>query len=502
MIGDATIREAMDNPDVFGEQFQGESWNAWKVFASALFGLPMTSDEVEVYQRHTGRTAAPTTAFTEAVLVCGRRAGKSRTLAALATYLATHRDYRPFLAPGEVAVIAIMASDREQAQNIFRFVKGNLAASPLLAGMVDDELSETIALNNRVLIQIKTASFKGTRGFNYAAVLGDEVAFWSIEGSANPDEEILEAVRPGLGLIPGAVLLLASTPYGKRGALFQSHRDNYGKDGAEVLVWQAPTLAMNPLADPAKRAAAFRRDPVKAAREWDAQFQDGATAFVTRETVDACTVPGRTELPKAGWTYSAFVDAAGGSGTDSFTLAIAHREDERAVLDLVREVKPPFSPEATVRDLCEILKGYVIKKVTGDRYAGQWPQEQFRKHGIEYEVSARNRSELYRDTLPLLNSGQVELLDWPIIGTQFCGLVRKTGGSGRDTIDHAAGAHDDVVNSVAGALLLVGEKPGWDGSYDWIDQPGVNAVLGGRYLPSTPYTWLERAGLGGYHEDF
>jgi hypothetical protein len=33
------------------------------------------------------------------------------------------------------------------------------------------------------------------------------------------------------------------------------------------------------------------------------------------------------------------------------------------------------------------------------------------------------------------------------------GLERRTARSGRDSIDHAFGAHDDVANAVAGALL-------------------------------------------------
>jgi hypothetical protein len=56
--------------------------------------------------------------------------------------------------------------------------------------------------------------------------------------------------------------------------------------------------------------------------------------------------------------------------------------------------------------------------------------------------------------LPLLNSGRAELLDLPRLSAQLCGLERHTARSGRDSIDHAPGAHDDVANCVAGCLLL------------------------------------------------
>jgi hypothetical protein len=52
-----------------------------------------------------------------------------------------------------------------------------------------------------------------------------------------------------------------------------------------------------------------------------------------------------------GTSYAAFVDPSGGS-LDSMTIAIAHREkDGRAILDAVRERRPPFSPDDVVRAL-------------------------------------------------------------------------------------------------------------------------------------------------------
>jgi len=156
--------------------------------------------------------------------------------------------------------------------------------------------------------------------------------------------------------------------------------------------------------------------------------------------------------------YVAFTDPAGGSGGDSFTVAIAHAERRGDVvvfvLDLLREKKPPFSPESTVAQFAEVLKAYRCTRVTGDRYAGEWPREQFRKHGVEYAVSELAKSELYREALPLINSGRVELLDNPRLFAQLGALERRTGRGGRDSIDHAPGAHDDLANAAAGALVL------------------------------------------------
>ena len=72
------------------------------------------------------------------------------------------------------------------------------------------------------------------------------------------------------------------------------------------------------------------------------------------------------------------------------TLAIAHRDDDGvAVLDCIREVRAPFQPEAVVEDFCTTLAAYGVAKVTGDRYAGEWPREQFRKRNVTYSPSKR-----------------------------------------------------------------------------------------------------------------
>jgi hypothetical protein len=175
--------------------------------------------------------------------------------------------------------------------------------------------------------------------------------------------------------------------------------------------------------------------------------------------VDAAVVPDRYELPPmSGISYVAFVDPSGGS-SDSMTLAIAHRDrDGRAILDAVRERRPPFSPDGVVQEFAELMKSYRIHRVTGDRYAGEWPRERFRAAGITYDIGEKPKSDIYRDLLPLLNSGKADLLDVPRLVTQLCSLERRTARGGRDSIDHAPGAHDDIANAVAGVLVHVTNK--------------------------------------------
>ena len=318
--------------------------------------------------------------------------------------------------------------------------------------------SETIELSNRVHIEIGVASFRSTRGYSYAAVLCDELAFWrSDETSLNPDVEILRALRPGLASIPGAMLMLASSPYAKRGELYAAYRRHYGKDGARVLVWKASTQEMNPGIDRRIIDEAYEDDPESAKAEYGAEFRTDLADFVTRETVDAVTMWGRHELPpEPEVVYCAFCDPAGG-GSDSMTLAIAHLDRHNVcVLDALLEERGPLKdPEAVVAAFAVLLRRYGVAKIIGDRYAGLWPVARFAEHGIEFEQSARPKSDLYHDFLPLLNARRVELLDLPRLSAQLCGLERRTARSGKDSIDHGPGGHDDLANAVAGVLVGV-----------------------------------------------
>jgi hypothetical protein len=101
---------------------------------------------------------------------------------------------------------------------------------------------------------------------------------------------------------------------------------------------------------------------------------------------------------------------------------------------------------------------YRISTIQGDAYGGGWPRENFEQHGIVYSPVKPGKSDLYRDMLPKLNGGLVELPDHPKLVAQICSLERKTGRGGRGRIDHPIGAHDDISNALA---VLVSGFTGW-----------------------------------------
>lgn len=178
--------------------------------------------------------------------------------------------------------------------------------------------------------------------------------FWPTEDSASPDYEIINALRPGMATVPGAMLLCISSPYARRGALWNACRQHFGKD-SPVLVWKAPTWATNPTVDRAVINAAYQADAASASAEYGAEFRKDIESFISRKALERCVIPDRTELPRLpGTIYHGFTDPSGGS-QDSMTLAISHHERGLAVLDLVRERRPPFSPAEVTRLFGQLL---------------------------------------------------------------------------------------------------------------------------------------------------
>ena len=169
------------------------------------------------------------------------------------------------------------------------------------------------------------------------------------------------------------------------------------------------------------------------------------------------------------------------------TMAVAHPEDDCAVLDCLREVRPPFSPQAVVASFVETLKTYRISSVSGDRWGGDFVREAFRKLGIAYEPAEKTRSEFYRELLPLLMSGKVDLLDDRRMIAQLLQLERRTSRVGRDTIDHPPGQHDDLCNAAAGALVLAPEELAyWANGMAWVGDLSA-AYEHGKPLYEHPY---------------
>jgi hypothetical protein len=452
------IIEAMDDPAVFAPWFRGDTWSGWRSILKAAFGLPMADGEVAFF-RTVAERDPPERPVTELWIIAGRRAGKDSIASVITAYIAAmFGDADRRLRPGERATVMCLAVDRDQAKIVLNYTRAFFAEIEMLQALVanGDGTASGFELDNGVDVQILTSSFRAVRGRAILAAVLDECAFWRDESSANPDLEVYNALRPGLASLPGSMLIGISSPYSRSGLLYKKYSDHYGKNSPNVLVVKAPTRALNPTIEQAVIDQAMADDPAAARAEWLGEFRDDVQNFLSRQVIDAAITPGRFELPRVdGMAYYGFVDPSGGS-SDSMTLGIAHRQGERFILDCIRERQPPFSPDDVVREFSQTLKSYGLRTVKGDRYAGEWPRERFLVHGIEYLAADMPKSDLYRELLPMINGQRVELLDLPRLSTQLANLERRVARGGRDSIDHPPGAHDDIANAAAGAIVGAG----------------------------------------------
>jgi hypothetical protein len=464
MIPRVPLRQALSDSALLGGILDGESWLAWRTLLVASMGEELTADERTLFKQFTQRDHEPLERVEEFVAIKGRRGGGSRSASVIAAYLAGLCQY-PRLARGERGVCLCVAADQRQADVILDYTEANFRNSPVLAQLIQSRAQRELRLNNGIDVEVRASDFRRLRGLTFIACVADEMAFWQTDDSANPDTEILAAIRPGLATTSGPLFLISS-PYARRGELWKTFSKHYGPNGdPSILVCKGTSREFNPSLPQSVVDRAFERDAASASAEYGANFRTDVESFVSLEAIRQCVVGFIEKAPATSHVtnYVAFADPSGGS-VDSFAMAIGHFDYARStvVLDCLREIVAPFNPEQATQELSRTLKSYHLNKVTGDKYAGAYPVEQFARFGIQFEQSAKPKSDLYIDLLPLLNSRRIELLDHPKLCTQLVSLERKTTRGGKDSIDHPPGGKDDLANACAGLASICVQAPTFD----------------------------------------
>ncbi|MGH7012550.1 MAG: hypothetical protein ACREEL_00070 [Stellaceae bacterium] len=448
-----TPAAAIDDPKLLGGAFVGSSWNTWRAILKAAYAEPLDDAELALFHSVAGQRAPPSRRVRELVVIAGRRSGKDSIASAVATGAAMG-DYSTHLRPGERASVLCLACDREQARIVHRYVVAYFQRNLLLQQLIERETDDGLELNNGVEIIVATNSFRAVRGRTVACAIFDEAAYWRSEESANPDEEVYNAVLPGMVTLPGSILVIITTAYRRAGLAYQKYQAHFGKDDDDVLVVYGPSTAFNPSLPQAVIDAALARDPEAAGAEWLSQWRSDLTDFLDRGLIEAAVDPGVVVRPPDGHRlYVGFCDPSGGRG-DSFTCAIAHAEGETAVLDALYEKRAPFDPSTVVAEVAEMLRTYGCARATGDNFGAAWVAEAFEKHGIRYIVSDRKRSAVYLDALPLFTAGRARITDSPRLVHQLVSLERRTTRAGKDEVNHPSGSADDAANAACGALVL------------------------------------------------
>lgn len=431
------------------------TWQPWRAFIAAVYGLPMDRHAMELFRKHTGRDTPRAGGYAEAVAVVGVQSGKTSVAATLAVHAALSAER------GTHALM--LAQDHRSAMRaLLRYAREPFEREPPLKELVARETTDGLELRSGAAISAYPCRPAAVRGIRASIVCIDELAFFLATDGRPTDTEMLRAARGRLATTRGKLIALSS-PYAQSGALYELHRKHFGRD-SEVLIWQASAPAMNPTlpADYLRRMEAD--DPEAYRSEVLGEFRAGVSTLLDPDALAACVDTAiRERLSEPDIAYVGFADAASGSGRDAFTVGIAHRDGERAVLDVCRAWCPPFNPSGVIAEAADLLRRYGVSTVEGDRYAPGFVEEGFRKHDVTYVAAARTRSELYLELLPLVNAGAVRLTDDAALLGELRGLERRRGTAGRDRVDHRPGSHDDRANAAAGALVAAASG----GVADW-----------------------------------
>jgi hypothetical protein len=474
-----TLTRALSDPAWFGDVFAASSFWTWRVVAKLIDGIPLTEPrEVDLFHACTGRQRLPTAPVRRLYIYGGRRCGKDRMLSAIGVWRCLATDWRQHASAGEGAVCLLLGADKKTASILYKYCTG-LCALPSVAGQASRLTKDVIEFDNGSSLEISTNDARLVRGRSAIAVLGSEVAYWRTDERAatGSDEEVISAAEPSLAMCPdGGLTVLASSVHRKAGLMFRKYRELFGTDSASDLCWSADSRTMNPQLPQYIVDQALAEDASKAKAEYLNVFREDLSDFIPADIVDAATDFGTYErAPQRAVNYFAFTDSASGVGTDSFTLAIAHKHDASVLLDLVRERRPRFIPAQIISEYAALLKTYGITEVHGDKYAGAFHSEEWKRCGIVYKPDPSSASDLYLSLLPALLANRVRLLDSKTLRLQLTGLERRVGLNDREFIGHPVGAgmRDDVSCAAAGALVgvLTRAAYNWDAMSDTAREP-------------------------------
>ena len=399
--------------------------------------------------------------------VCGARGGKSYVMSALYSVWRMVTADLDGLAPGEQASAVVVAPDVRLGRQVLRYAAGAIRQVKPLASCIISESTDGLVLRrpdgHLVALEVLPATRGGSavRGRSLVSAVLDEAAFFRDADSVVNDEEVFRGVAPRV--LPGGMVVLASTPWAEAGLLFELFSANHGRPTTALAV-HAPTSLLR--AGDARIAAMIRRerqrDPDNARREFDAEFVTvGSGLFFPPAVLERATslaVPRSDTCPRG---TTAYIGGDLGLVRDSTAFAVAHEVDGQvSIVDLL-ELRPspgvPLRLSEVVAAGCALAARHGAREIHVDHHA----LEPAREHLPEgYTLSpvaagAPAKTERHQQARSAMAEGRVH------IAAELGRIVRQLGtltarplpgGGYTITTPRRSGAHGDAA---AAAVLAI-----------------------------------------------
>ena len=109
-----------------------------------------------------GREHEPLQRIDQFAAVIGRRGGKCKAIATVATYIAGLCDHRDAL--WRAWCVACVALDQRVAKNILDYAEACFERSPILKQLIANRTVDALELTNGISLEVRPASFRKLRG--------------------------------------------------------------------------------------------------------------------------------------------------------------------------------------------------------------------------------------------------------------------------------------------------------------------------------------------------
>jgi len=430
-------------------------------------GLP--PDEREIAGRIFGPSVDVIRPLARTVIaaVLGARSGKSVIGAARCLHAALTCPIDR-LGPGEVGYVLLLAPDLRLSRATLNYCRGFIHQVPALKRLLVSETGDRLTLKRerrQVSIEALPAARGGSsaRGRSLLGALMDESAFFKDERFQVCDVAVYQAIAPRL--LPGAQLLLTSTPWSQSGMIYDLWRSNFDRPTTS-LVAHASTSTMR--GDDPNIAAMIererQRDESNWRREFCAEFLPGtAGAVFDSESINACVRPGPASLP-ADPSRSAWAAIDLGFANDASALAIVRQADGDflEVCDLTEWHSSPGAPllpgELLAGRVLPRLRAHGAHVLAADGHYIAAVREHLggAVRIVPVGTDAAGKAEMYRRAQEAIHAQRVRLPDHASLLRQLHEVTSRPlpGGAVRIESPHRPGSHGDLVSALVGAIYL------------------------------------------------
>jgi len=371
-------------------------------------------------------TGNPKDTRPDLLLVIGRRGCKSSSIAIL-TAFETYKLLKKYcpqqyyrIMPDQEIRISCVATNQEQAAEVFRMITGHLERAecfakfrnkPTLSYMQLSTLRdmEQYGAGQRPSIRIVAApcSGRGLRGHNNIIAILDEMAyFFETESSVDrSDDNIYGAVTPSVAKFnspdgePHGRIVCISSPAATSGKFFELYQRSLTPECDNLLMVKAPTWEVDYTLSSKFLRAKHSENPITYDVEYGAEFSDRVQGWIENEQVLRMNIVPGLRLKKLSYEQSPhFIGVDIGLKNDGTAVVITHpvrREVNGQIKDYIEldlaevryasdEEKEFFSPDEMAEWILSFTDKFHIIKGAMDRYHIYSFLSKFQESGVKY----------------------------------------------------------------------------------------------------------------------